>query len=135
MRYTRFDEFPVWQESVVFAADIYVLCRSGELEKEYRIRGQLFAAAPSISSNIAEGFEYDNNRQFSRFLSYAKGSAGEVHSQLCILHTAGLIDADAYQRFSDRSRDLARKIGGLIRYLAREGHHGFRFPGNDRELK
>ena len=119
----------------MFAADVYLLCKNGDLEKEYRIRGQLFAAATSIPSNIAEGFEYDNNRQFSRFLSYAKGSAGEVHSQLCILHAAGLIDAESFLRFSTRSRDLARKIGGLIRYLSKEGHHGFRFPLNERDLK
>ena len=135
MRYTTFDEFPVWQESVAFAAEIFLLCREGNLEKEYRMRGQLFAAAASISSNIAEGFEYDNNRQFSRFLSYAKGSAGEVYTQLCILHAAGMIDPETYRKFSVRCRDLARKIGGLIQYLARSGHPGFRLPANERELK
>jgi four helix bundle protein len=135
MVYASYEEFPIWKESVAFAADVIKLCRIGELEHEYRLRGQLVSAAVSISSNIAEGFEYNNNRQFSRYLFYAKGSASEVHTQLNILFSAGMIDMDAHKTFSSRSRDLSRKIGGLIQYLARSGHPGFRFPTNERELR
>jgi len=45
----------------------------------------------SISSNIAEGFEYNTSRELIRFLKYAKGSAGELRSQLIVLEKSGLI--------------------------------------------
>ncbi|WPP53691.1 four helix bundle protein [Catalinimonas niigatensis] len=53
-------------------------------------------AAVSISSNIAEGYEYGNNKEFVRFLRYAKGSAGELRSQLL---------------------EISRQLSGFMKYL------------------
>jgi four helix bundle protein len=116
-KYTTFTELPVWKEAVEFAAEVYVFCEKGKLEKDYRMKDQLRAAASSISNNIAEGFEYGSNRSFIRFLTYAKGSAGEVYNQFTILNKAGMIDDTSFHYYSGKAYQLGRKIGGLIRYL------------------
>jgi four helix bundle protein len=115
--YQSFTEMPLWNEAVIFAADIYRLCEQGRLKTDFRMKEQLRAAAASISNNIAEGFEYSNNRSFIRFLMYAKGSAGEVFNQLTILHKAEMIDQETYTIYSQRSIILGSKIGGFIQYL------------------
>jgi four helix bundle protein len=115
--YNSCTDFPIWAEAVEFAAELYRFCEKGMVRTDYRMKDQLRAAAASIASNIAEGFEYRDRKNFVRFLLYAKGSAGEVFTQLTILSRAGMISKEEYELFSDRSRRLGRKIGGLIRYL------------------
>ncbi len=115
--YLRFTEMPLWREAVDFAAEIYIFCDRGNLRTDFRMKDQLRAAASSISNNIAEGFEYGNNKDFIRFLMYSKGSAGEVFNQLTILRKANMIDESSYSYFSEKSLSIARKIGGFAKYL------------------
>ena len=49
--------------------------------KDIDLQRQLRRATVSISSNIAEGFERNTDKEFIHFLFIAKGSAGEVRSQ------------------------------------------------------
>jgi four helix bundle protein len=115
--YKSFMEFPLWDEAVELAADIYKFCETGSLRTDYRMKDQIRSAACSISNNIAEGFEYDNPKSFIQFLLYSKGSACEVYNQLTILSRAGMITAEEYSLYSDRVIRISRKIGGLIQYL------------------
>ena len=85
-KYISFIELPLWKEAVDFAAEVYIFCEEGKLKTDYRIKDQIRAAASSISNNIAEGFEYGNNKIFIRFLTYSKGSSGEVFNQFTILY-------------------------------------------------
>jgi len=81
------------------------------------MKDQLRRAVCSVSNNIAEGFEYNNNPDFIRFLKYAKGSAGEVRNQLYILKEAGFIDNNEYDQFHKQLISLSKQIGGFIKYL------------------
>ncbi len=117
MKYTSFRQIPVWQESVAFAAEVYTLCEKPKLKCDFRSKDQLKAAVSSISNNIAEGFEYRNNKQLIRFLFYAKGSSGEVFNILCILFEAGSITQEEHRIFSEKTLELGKKIGGFIKYL------------------
>jgi len=117
MKFTSFQQIPVWQESVAFAAEIHRLCEKMPLRNDYRTKDQLKAAASSISNNIAEGFEYRKSGQSIRFLFYAKGSSGEVFNQICVLFEAGSITLEDHRNISARVLELGRKIGGFIKYL------------------
>ena len=116
-KYLSFTELPLWKDAVDFAAEVYIFCEQGKLKTDFRMKDQLRAAASSISNNIAEGFEYGNNKVFIRFLTYSKGSAGEVFNQFTILNKANMIDKESYEYFSKKSQQLGKKIGGFIRYL------------------
>lgn len=115
--YVSFIELPLWNEAVNFAAEVYIFCESDNLKRDFRMKDQLRAAAASISNNIAEGFEYGNNKIFIRFLTYSKGSAGEVFNQFTILYRAKLIDQTSFEYYSHQSKLLGMKIGGFIKYL------------------
>jgi len=69
-------------------------------------------------SNIAEGFERRGGVEFRRFLSIAKGSAGEVKAQLYVALDAGLIDQATFDRLYQHADGITWMIGGLMRYLA-----------------
>ena len=72
-------------------------------------------------SNIAEGFERSGDREFARFLTLAKGSAGEVKSQLYVAYDQGYLDENGFSELVKEVDETARKIGSLISYLRATG--------------
>ncbi|GAB3646241.1 four helix bundle protein [Echinicola sediminis] len=113
----RFEDLKIWQESIQLGVRIYALADKAPLAKDYRSRDQLIAAAISISNNIAEGFEYNSNRTFRKFLYYAKGSAGEVRSQLALLEKAERISTEEYESLKNELIILSSRIKAFINYL------------------
>lgn len=81
------------------------------------MKDQIRRAAMSISDNIAEGFEYESNIQFVRFLKYSKGSAGELRNKLYVLQKADFMDEVFYVTMHKRLIDLSKSISGFIKYL------------------
>jgi four helix bundle protein len=113
----RFEDLDIWKEAVTMGVKIYLLTESGKMARDFGARDQLRRAAISISNNIAEGFEYNNNKIFIRFLMYAKGSAGELRSQLCVLNEAKMINETDFHSIRERLVMLSRSIEGFRKYL------------------
>ena len=116
-RIERFEDLEIWKEAVAIGVDIYSITSAGKLEKDYSSKDQLRRAAISVSNNIAEGFEYNNNNVFMRFLGYAKGSAGELRSNLFVLKEAGIVPQDDYERLHNKLITASKNIKGFINYL------------------
>jgi len=112
-----FEELDVWKHAAQVGVDVYQIADKAPLSKDYKSRDQLIGAAISISNNIAEGFEYNNNKDFIRFLSYAKGSAGEVRSQAYVLNKAGRMTDEDYSSLKERLIEISSEIKGFISYL------------------
>ena len=106
----RFEEIIAWQEARRLAAKIYSLCRKEALSKDFGMRDQIQRAAVSVGSNIAEGFERSGNKELANFLWIAKGSSGEVASQLYTILDAGYINQEEF----DDAYACARKCSYLI---------------------
>ena len=85
MKYTRFEELPVWKAAIELAIQIYRLTSGPAFKNRYSLRDQVERAAVSVSNNIAEGFERGTTQEFLTFLYIARGSCGEVRSMLCLL--------------------------------------------------
>jgi four helix bundle protein len=113
----RFEDLEVWQEAVKIAVDIYHLTEKGILKQDWGMKDQIRRAACSISNNIAEGFEYNYNRDFIRFLKYSKGSAGEVRNQIYILKEAGYIEESEYEKTYESLVKISKQIAGFQKYL------------------
>jgi four helix bundle protein len=69
-----FEEFEVHKKGVLLTKCIFILLKKPSLDKEYGFKDQIKRAVISITNNIAEGSEYNNNKQFVRYLKIAKGS-------------------------------------------------------------
>jgi four helix bundle protein len=80
----NFEDIEAWQEARKLTKAIYTFSGKGSFARDFALREQIRRAAISIMSNISEGFERGGSAEFSQFLSIAKGSAGEVESQLYI---------------------------------------------------
>lgn len=117
MKIKRFEELPVWKLALEATKVIYDLTSQPKFSSDFALRDQIRRAVISVSSNIVEGFEKNNNNEFIRFLKIAKGSAGEVRNQLYIALTVGHISQEQFDEANSRIEELAGQIGGLITYL------------------
>ncbi len=117
MKVDSFEELVIWQKAIAIGVQIYSLADQSPLKNDYKSRDQLIGSAVSISNNIAEGFEYNNRVQFIKFLGYAKGSAGELRSQLALLVEVNRVSKEEYLTIKEQLIGLSRQIKALITYL------------------
>jgi four helix bundle protein len=110
----RFEDLEVWKRSSRLCVDIYKAL--AEL-KDYGFRDQITRSALSIPSNIAEGFERDSKKETANFLNYAKGSAGELRTQIFIGLEIGYISRDAGQIWLAEAKEISKMIYGLMKTI------------------
>jgi four helix bundle protein len=109
----QFEDLIAWQKARELTRAIYEVTRQGAFAKDYGLSGQMQRAAVSIMSNIAEGFERGNPREFHQFLSISKSSCAEVRSQLYASLDAGYIDSNAFHELMILAKETGKIVGGL----------------------
>ena len=114
MKITRFEDIESWQLARQLANAIYALFSKA---KDFGLRDQLQRAVGSIMHNIAEGFDAGSNREFVKFLWYAKRSCTEVQSQLYLAMDQKYITKEDFQQLYEMTGTTRLKIGAFIRYL------------------
>lgn len=117
MKATCFEDLKIWKEARELSKDIYAVSRLPEFSKDYRFVGQITSAAGSIMDNIAEGFERDGNKEFLQFLSIAKGSCGELRSQLYRAYDAGYINEEKFETLVNNIKLLSASIFYFMKNL------------------
>lgn len=108
----RFEDLDVWKKSARLSAEIY---KELEYIKNFGFREQLTRAGLSISSNIAEGFERESKKECLNFLSYARGSCGELRSQIYIGIKIKYINKDVGVRWIKEAKEISSMITGLMK--------------------
>lgn len=73
MKYSRFEELPVWQDSIELAVTVYRFTAHSAFKGRYTLKDQLERASVSIPNNIAEGFERGTTQETLTFLYIARG--------------------------------------------------------------
>lgn len=123
----RFEDLEIFQIARGLCKDIYIITDAESFKCDYRFTQQIRAAAGSIMDNIAEGFERNGNKEFVNFLYIAKGSCGEVRSQLLRANDVGYINGDTFRQLYDRTLELGRKIYNLAQKIKDTGNPGSKY--------
>jgi four helix bundle protein len=112
-----FEDTGAWQKSRELTREIYRISKQGPFSKDFGLCDQIRRASISIMSNIAEGFERSGAGEFMQFLSMAKGSVGEVKSQLYAAVDQGYLDKKTFDRLFTLASEISKMIGGLMAYI------------------
>ena len=123
----RFEDLDAWKVARELTNDVYRVTSHDGFSKDWGLINQIRKASVSVMSNIAEGFERDGNKEFCNFLYIAKGSAGEVKSQLYIALDQEYITRDEFDHIYNKADESGRLIAGLAKYLNRSGYSGTKF--------
>jgi len=80
----KYEDLIVWQKAMDLVVEVYKIVKLLPGEEQYLLSSQMRRAAVSIPSNIAEGQERNTTKDFVNHLYIAKGSKGELETQLLI---------------------------------------------------
>ena len=125
--FKKFEDIVIWQKGRELVKLVYELTRKRDFSRDFGLRDQIQRAAVSVPSNIAEGFERDGNKEFVKHLYIAKGSAGEVQSQLYNARDLGYITEDEFNAVYEFACGISSGIVGLIRALSGVPRSGRRY--------
>jgi four helix bundle protein len=116
MAFQSFEDLEVWQRGCRLAVDVFKTfagCRN------FTMQDQVQRAALSVPCNVAEGYERDSNKEFIRFLNIAKGSGGELRTQLYISRKLDFIKKTDSDRLVKESKEISAMLHGLSRAVAK----------------
>ena len=111
MAIEKFEDIIGWQKAQDYAVEIYAVF--GYL-KDFSFKDQICRASISISSNIAEGFDRQSNKEFVRFLYIALGSCSETKSLIYLGHRLKYCSEEVKTSLLDQANEIGRIIHGLI---------------------
>lgn len=123
----KFEDLEIWNKSREICIDIETLFETTNLGKRFSIRDQMDRSSGSIMDNIAEGFERNGNREFVNFLSFSKGSCGELKSQLYRALDKKLISQNEFENLAVKIELVKNKIGAFMKYLNSTEIKGLKF--------
>ena len=122
-----FEELMIFQKARELSKKIYPITKRGECKYDSRFVQQIRAAVGSIMDNIAEGYERDGNKEFVNFLYIAKGSCGEVRSQIIRASDVGFIDNETATKLYNDCLSLSKALSKVIKSLRESGIAGLKF--------
>jgi four helix bundle protein len=116
MAFQSFEDLEVWQRGCRLAVDIFktfAACRNRTMQD------QVQRAALSVPSNVAEGYERNSNKEFVRFLNIAKGSCGELRTQLYISRKLDFLNKADFDHLVGESKEVSAMLHGLSRAVSK----------------
>jgi four helix bundle protein len=109
---SRFEDLEVWKESMRLTSEVY---KQFGRSRDFGFRNQIQRAAVSVPSNIAEGYERQSNKEFIQFLFIARGSSGELRTQLYLAIELKFLDNEKGHQLVEQSRKLSAMLSKLIK--------------------
>ncbi len=117
MKIEKFEDIPIRKLSLKITKLIYDYSAKEIFSKDRGLKDQIRRAVVSISSNIVEWFEKNNNNEFIRYLRIAKGSCGETRNQVYVALTVEYITEKEFEVINELLLNLWKQIGWFIKYL------------------
>ena len=109
-------ELILWQKAMDLTEEVYRLTNGFPKEERFALTDQLRRAAVSVPSNIAEGYGRKAAKEYSRFLSIARGSKNEVETQLLLCVRLGYTT----EQNIEKAMKLCSEIGKMLTTLSKK---------------
>jgi four helix bundle protein len=110
---TSFEDSAAWQKAKELTIAIHGAFQNG---KDFALKDQVQRASVSLN-NIAEGFEWQSNREFRQFLFIAKGSCEAVRSMLRLAEKLGFLTIEETNKLINEALEISRMLSGLVKKL------------------
>ena len=119
MSINNYREMIVWQKSMDLVVEVYRLLKHLPREEQFALTSQIRRAVISIPSNIAEGQSRKSFKEFTNFLSIARGSLAELETQLFICERLKYLSSEQIALPLRLSDEIGRILTALISKLTK----------------
>lgn len=119
MKKWSFEELEVRKIARTLNMSLWLIFYSSSF-KNFSFQDQIMRAWLSVQNNIAEWNESQSNKEFTKFLYYAKRSSGEVRSMLYNALDYWYITEEEFKKLYEWYVWLSIKIYNLIMYLTKQ---------------
>ena len=116
MAFQSFEDLEAWQRGCRLAVDVF---KSFAKCRNFTMQDQVQRAALSVPSNVAEGYERNSNKEFIRFLNIAKGSCGELRTQLYISRKLDFLNKADFDQLIGEAKQISAMLHGLSRAVSK----------------
>jgi len=113
----NFTDLIAWKEGHKLVLIIYKITKKFPKAETFSLSSQLQRAGISITSNIAEGFSRDSNKEKLRFYYMSKGSVTEIQNQLIIAKDILYLDQSVFNECFEQTVIVQKLINGLCKKL------------------
>ena len=117
MTVNNFKDLIVWQKSMDLAVMVYAAMKSLPKEELFALSDQICRAVVSIPSNIAEGHQRSATKEYKHFLRIAKGSLGELETQIFLCERLNYLTSEQTQPIILQCSEIGKMLNGLINSL------------------
>ncbi len=113
----NYKNYLVWEKGHQLTLDVYGLVAKYPKEELYNLVSQMKRSSSSIPTNIAEGCGRKSDKDFSRFLYIAFGSANELEYQILLSLDLDLITAEQGKLILSKVEEVKKMLNSLIQKL------------------
>src|SRR3989344_2070539 len=110
----KFEDLICWRKAKELTKFIYDISKYRNFDIDYCLKDQIRRAAVSVMSNVAEGFDLWTKYELINYFYIAKGSAGEVKSQLYVAYDNGYIDISKFRYGLNLCDECSRLIQSFV---------------------
>jgi len=103
-----------WQKAMDLCTLIYRLTDQMPDTERYGLVSQMQRAAVSVPSNIAEGHCRRPGKDYAKHLRYARGSLGELETQIEVAVRTGRADRDSVRDAWHLSQEVGKLLTRLL---------------------
>ena len=112
-----YQDLLVWQRGMDLAAACFEAIEKFPKQQQFSMASQIWRAAYSVPSNIAEGCSRGSTQEFIRFLWISHGSLRELETHLILCGRVGLMPRESTQALLTPCQEIARMLHALINSL------------------
>lgn len=108
-----FEDLHAWRLAMDLVVEVYQQTLAWPKDERFGLTSQIRRAATSIPSNIAEGKGRASDREFIKFLNYARGSLYEVQTQVKVARRLNYLTESAARSLEEQTTEVGKVLNGL----------------------
>ncbi|HTW78734.1 MAG TPA: four helix bundle protein [Terracidiphilus sp.] len=114
-----FKDLLVWQKAIQMSLAVYKLTADFPSSERFGLTNQIRRASVSVANNIADGYGKMTRGEYLSFLGHARGSNGEIQTQLVIAKGLHFGTAQTLEAAEGLANEVGRMLVVMINKLRR----------------
>ncbi len=110
-------DLDIWKKSMHLAANVYELAKELPEEEKFGLAQDIAQTAVSITSNIANGAETENDKEYKIFMDIVSGKLARLEAQIEIAKRLGYLNEDKTNNVFKQINLIRSQLSGLKKDL------------------